>query len=61
MGADIITLRYFVPGHTSADAFHRKLENLLKEMGKVCDLDFVRCVQRAGDDVIMEVESMKLA
>ena len=58
--ADPIILKYFVTGHTTympAGAFHRKEENEMKEMGKVCDfLDSVRCVQRAGDDVIMEME-----
>ena len=44
----------------SAGAFHSKVENEMKEMGKVCDfLNFVRCVQRTGDDVIMEVEDFK--
>ena len=62
-GPNKITFKYFVAGHTfmSADSFHRKVEKEMKQMGKVCDfMDFTRCIQRAGDAVIMQLDDFKM-
>ena len=59
-----ITLKYFQPGHTfmSADACHSKIENQMKKMKKVYDLnDFVTCVNKAKcKPILMENTEFRL-
>ena len=58
-GPNSITLKYFTKGHTfmSADSFHKRIEDAMKRMNKVCDWqDFVSCVNHAGTSLEMKVE-----
>ncbi len=62
-GPNSVTLKYFTTGHTfmSADNFHSKVEQKMKNMHEVCDWgDFVACVRNAGEAYEMKVEDFKL-
>ena len=59
---ETITLKYLTVGHTymSADSFHARVEREMKTMGKLFDFaDFIKCVCKAGDVVVMNFDDFK--